>query len=436
MMDCKLRHAVAAVLMAVFFSIQFVSNTFGADPPVQQFLSEGRLQDGAVAMQSLLEQNPDNQQVRFSLGVVEFLQAIEGLGRDHYRYGLLGERRPQMTFMRLPIPENKNPEQISYQKARTILKDFVDRLTRAEQTLAEMEPGDVKLPLVIGQIRFDFDSDGTGSDEETLWSVIDTLRRPRRNAAAAPATNDFRVTFDAGDVYWLRGYCHAMCGLAEIALAYDWHDQFERTAHLFYPNVDTPYVYLGEEGPGLVSGFDTRNILDVITLIHTINYECTEPKRMLRSLEHFETVISLGRQSWKAFDAETDNDNEWIPNPNQESAAGGMRVGRTMITGWHQFLDEIEAILQGKKLVPFWRGAKGGMPLFLNSARDVAVHPELGINVRRIFTEPTRLDLALWLQGTGLHPYLEKGDRTGSKTWGEITSAFGNEFFLFLFWFN
>lgn len=406
-----------------------------ADAPVQEYLSTGRLADGAAAMEAELKQSPGNQQARFSLGVVQFLQAIEGLGRDHYRYGLLGQRRPQITFMRLPIPENSMPEQISYDKAREIIRNLLNRLTTAEQTLAAMEPGDVKLPLVIGQIRFDFDGDGRGSDEESLWRVMDTLRQ-RGGNQAAPATNNFSVTFDAGDVYWLRGYCHALSGLAEMVLAYDWRDQFERTAHLFYPDVDTPYTYLGEEGPGFAAGFSSQNVLDVLTLIHCINYECTEPERMQRALSHFEAVIAMGRETWKAIETETDNENEWIPNTQQESVAGGMRVGREMITRWHQLLDEVEAILQGKKLIPFWRGVKGGIPLFVNSPRDIPVHPQLGINVRRLFTEPGRLDAALLLQGTGFHPYLEKGPRTNGQTWFEISDAFGDEFMLFVLWFN
>lgn len=405
------------------------------EPPVQQYLSSARLADGEAAMRQGLENAPGDQQLRFSLGVVQFLRAVEGLGHDHYRYGLLGGRRPQITFLRLPIPENPQPEEITYDKARQILQDFVDRLATAERTLADMEPGDVKLPLIVGQIRFDFDQNGVGSDDESLWTVMNVLRQPRRQTQQ-PATNDFQITFDAGDVYWLRGYCHALSGIAEIALAYDWRDQFERTAHLFYPNVDSPYPWLAEEGTNADAGLNPRNVLDLIALIHTINYECTEPERMQRALKHFEAVIATARLSWNAIEQETDNDNEWIPNAQQESAAGGMRVGREMIARWRQFLDEIEAILQGRKLIPFWRGTPGGANLFFNSPRDVPVHPELGINVRRIFTEPRRLDLALWLQGTGLQPYLETGDRTDAKTWMEITDAFGDEFLLFLLWFN
>ena len=107
-----------------------------------------------------------------------------------------------------------------------------------------------------------------------------------------------------------------------------------------------------------------------------------------------------------------------------------------MVKGWAAFLDEMELILQGKKLVPFWRGVKGGIPIFASSLEEVPFHPTLGINVRRIFTEPTRFDAMLWLQGTGLQPYLEAGDRTDAKTWQSITQEFNGEFMTFMFWFN
>jgi hypothetical protein len=37
----------------------------------------------------------------------------------------------------------------------------------------------------------------------------------------------------------------------------------------------------------------------------------------------------------------------------------------------------------------------------------------------KVFLEPARLDLVLWLQGTGLQPFLEKGERTDRWKRGE-----------------
>jgi hypothetical protein len=53
--------------------------------------------------------------------------------------------------------------------------------------------------------------------------------------------------------------------------------------------------------------------------------------------------------------------------------------------------------LQGKKLLPFWRGKKS----------------QLGVNLRKAFTDPPKsLDVVRWIQGTAATPYLKKGNVT------------------------
>ncbi|HIK93727.1 MAG TPA: hypothetical protein EYG03_17400 [Planctomycetes bacterium] len=399
--------------------------------PVESFLLQGKLAEGAAAMQKLIRADPTDQQARFSLGVVQFFQAIEGLGQDQYRYGLLGGRSRSIPFMRLPIPENSDPEEISYLKARALVQRFVDGLTKTEQTLAAITPETVRLPLNLGTVRLDLNGDGKHTDAETMWHISQVLQNPRFADKAVPP-KEFPIVFDAADVPWLQGYCHALSAVGEIVLAYDWQDQFERTAHLFYPNVDSPYKFLAAEGPGAFMSFGAQNILDFIAWLHTINYEVVEPERMQKALMHMETVIRLSRQSWKLIEAETDDNHEWVPNAKQTSVMKGFNVGREVISGWHDFLDEIESILQGKQLVPFWRGIKGG--IFPDGR--FPQNPKIGINVRKIFTQPTRFDLALWLQGTALTPYLEEGEIVSAQEWGKMMTSFRGNFLNFALWFN
>ncbi|MCP4169974.1 MAG: hypothetical protein GY758_04275 [Fuerstiella sp.] len=402
-----------------------------AAAPVESFLVQGKLADGAAAMQKLINEDPEDQQARFSLGVVQFFQAIEGLGQDQYRYGLLGGRSRAIPFMRLPIPENSEPEEISYQKARALVQRFVDRLTTAEQTLSAVTPDDIRLPLKLGSVKLDLDGNGKLTNTETMWHISQVLQNPRI-ADNAAAQNNFPVVFDAADVPWLQGYCHALSAVGETVLAYDWQDQFERTAHLFYPRVDAPYDFLAAEGPGVFMSFGPQNILDFIAWLHTINYEVVEPERMQKALMHMETVIRLSRQSWKSIEAETDDDHEWVPGADQTSVMNGFKVGRDVISGWHEFLDEMESILQGRQLVPFWRGIKGGIPL----GSRLPQNPNVGINVRKIFTQPTRFDLALWIQGTALTPYLEEGEIVSAEKWGKMMARFRGNFLNFALWFN
>jgi hypothetical protein len=401
-------------------------------PVVEPFLMEGQLDEGARALSQHLERNPDDQSARFTLGMVHFFQALEGLGQDQYRYGLLGGRARALPFMRLPIPENPEPEQISYVKARGIISAFLDRLQKAEQTLSSIDAEGVVVPLRLGQVRLDLNGDGETPNEESVWHITQVLQNPRLSNENAKV-RDFQIVFDAGDVAWLQGYCHALSAVGEIVLAHDWQDQFERTAHLFYPRVDTPYEFLLAEGTGAFFSFGAQNALDLLAWVHTINYEVTEPERMRKALMHLESMIQLSRVSWKFIEQEQDDNREWVPNARQTSVMRGFTVTGNVVEGWREFLDEMDLILKGRRLVPFWRGIKGGISPF---ATEVPVNPEIGINVRRVFTEPTRLDLALWVQGTAALPYLERGEITSPRKWNRMMGQFGGRFFNFALWFN
>jgi len=98
----------------------------------------------------------------------------------------------------------------------------------------------------------------------------------------------------------------------------------------------------------------------------------------------------------------------------------GVRVTEDMVKGWEEFLVEAERLLDGKTLVPFWRGSDKG----------------IGINLRRVFTEPTAFDLVLWVQGTAATPYLEKGPVTRPEVWQRLQRLFRGEFIGFALWFN
>jgi len=146
------------LFLCLLLSLSGVSRPTAAAPPaIEEFLVEGRLAEGAAAMQAAVDADPDDGLSRFGLGVAQFFQAVEALGQSQYRYGLLGNRRRAIPFMRLPIPENDKPEQISYESARSTIQEFLSGLSKAEQTLAGVKTSGIKLPLKIGQIRLDLD---------------------------------------------------------------------------------------------------------------------------------------------------------------------------------------------------------------------------------------------------------------------------------------
>src|SRR5205085_7756553 len=113
-----------------------------------------------------------------------------------------------------------------------------------------------------------------------------------------------------------------------------------------------------------------------------------------------------------------------IPNPKQKGVLR-VAVSKEMVDTWLATVDEAEQVLQGKRLVPFWRGKQAGR----------------GVNIRRAFTEPRTFDPILWFQGTAATPYLEKGDVTklaDRRLLARISNTFGGgfRFAVFAFWLN
>jgi hypothetical protein len=384
--------------------------------PVEKYLHTGQLTLGEKDLLAELARKPRDDQARFGLGILQFVRAVEHLGQSLYRYGLRSDRgqRMNLPFLRLPIPTNPRPEALTYAAARHILLDLLADLQKGESTLAAIQDEHVKLPLRLGPMRLDFAGGGQADDR---FIILLSRYLGDRNISKE---NDLLIVFDRGDVAWLRGYCHLLMALSEIALAHDGQELFDCTAHLFFAKAETPHKFLTEtrSGPRIFDVGDGVDVVDLIALIHLVRMRVQEPARMKAALGHLEQMLALSRESWKFILAETDNDHEWIPNPRQTGVLG-VPVRQDMIDGWLEFIAEAEALLAGKRLIPFWRG---------DATR--------GVNLRRIFTEPRPFDLVLWVQGTGATPFLEKGTLTKPAVWARLQRVFGGEFIGFALWFN
>ena len=155
----------------------------------------------------------------------------------------------------------------------------------------------------------------------------------------------------------------------------------------------------------------------MISFVHQMmRLPIKEPARTKAALAHLEAAVAQAKEMWKYILAETDDDNEWIPNPRQTGVMG-VKVTQEMVDAWLETLDEADQILKGKKLIPFWRGKEDGR----------------GVNLRRVFTEPRTFDAIEWVQGTAATPYLEKGPLTklaDPRMGDRLNKAFGGPFKL------
>ena len=145
-------------------------------------------------------------------------------------------------------------------------------------------------------------------------------------------------------------------GLCNFLLAHDFHTTYDATFHRFFPRSETPLARaLSQPLPADSMGHmlpDSEILADVIGFIHTINWPVIEPERMRAARQHLKSMLAASRRSWSLILAETDDDREWLPNPRQTNVALGQRVQQRQIDAWIAALDEADAILDGRTLVP------------------------------------------------------------------------------------
>ena len=108
-------------------------------------------------------------------------------------------------------------------------------------------------------------------------------------------------------------------------------------------------------------------------------------------------VAELNRETWRYIRSEQDNDYEWLPNPKQKSVLQ-MPVRDEMIDAWLAAVGELEALLDGKKLM-FTVGTFG------------KVEMGVGINMKKLLEDPpAEFDLNKFIERGPDEKYLEKGE--------------------------
>ena len=159
-------------------------------------------------------------------------------------------------------------------------------------------------------------------------------------------------------------------------------------------------------------------ITDFVVLIHEIRWPLIEPARLQAAHAHLKQAVAMSRASWKSILAETSDDREWIPGPQQKNGVvTSMSVRQATVDGWLHALDDFDAVLDGKRLLPHWRFSQG-------------------FNFKRVFFEPRDFDLVLWAAGYSGVPYLEDGPTLSLSDWNEWNRGFNGNFLAYAIWFN
>ncbi|MER8593864.1 hypothetical protein NKH33_19970 [Mesorhizobium sp. M1182] len=356
-------------------------------------------------------------------GAGEFFTALEILAGGLHRHGFDSPQSFMLPLMRLPVPDNANPEPLTYEQFRAILVAFRDRLEKSAATLGSVPPdADIGMVIDLTRLGIDLNEDGTIAPDESAAAIMASLSRGGGAPDAAAPALTFR--FDRADGYWLQGYAEFLMAQADFWLAHDFRNTFDGSFHMLFPRAKLPLqdtlVPLdgGTNGGILTSEW---RLADFISLVHLINWQVVEPERRQAARRHLMEMIRLSREDWKAIRAETDNDREWLPGPQQKgtSPLTGLEVGEQQVQAWLAALDMAEDLLEGRTLLPHFRIA------------------DKGINMKRFFDEPKTFDLVLSITGPAIAPYLERGKTLTSEEFNQIQRQFGGAGFLtFALWFN
>jgi hypothetical protein len=417
------RAAAGATAAALFLGLSASSAAASeaSAEAARTHLYAARLAVGADDLARRVAADPEDMEARFGLGMIQFVRAVEKLCQTQYRYGVQQpDHHILLPLLRFPIPPNPSPEAVDYDAFRAMLQDFIVDLATSEATLAGIGERPTTLVVDLMQVRLDVTGASKSGDGVRLIDVIAAISG-QSGRWPLEAMKALEVKFDSGDAAWLRAYTHALSALCEFLLAHDFHASFDAVAPHFWARPETPFAaeLAAPAPPNMFTDFESRptTLADLLAAIHLLNWPVVAPERMRAARTHLLAMITDSRLSWKLINAETGDDREWIPNPRQKHAALGQLVSPEQMTAWFAFLDEGEAILEGRRLAPHWRFAKG-------------------VDVKAFFEKPQTFDLVLFVTGQGALPYLSNGPITSPERWAQIIRAFEGNFFQFAVWFN
>jgi hypothetical protein len=391
-----------------------------ATPAAAQTLSQEIGANGIAPTLARLKAQPEPAlEDIFAIGGLHFLGAVERALQLQWRTGadqVAGNAGDTLglPFLRLPVPPNPEPEPFQGALISQLFADIDADMAAARKALATLPPGEeFGLDLTFSDLWFDIDMDGTRTPEEGALAVLGPQLLGWQWQAPDPAAPPLTIRFDAADAAWLTAYTHVMSGVANTLLAYDPASSIDRVI------ASRAALKVAQPDPSDYS-FDASfgQFLDAFAMLEGAVNQQPDAARATAAKEHFLAMIAENRRFWALVALETDNDREWVPNDSQFSALGFNLPPGTGDT-WLGVLADGEALLQGRVLIPYWRGPDGQ-----------------GINLGRMFDEPAPVSITGWVQGWAVVPYLEQGPVVNPTSLRQFEALMGGNAGLMMVFLN
>lgn len=371
--------------------------------PTELAISAQIGKDGLTATRAALERiaNRSPEQA-LALAAVTFLNGVESAYQARWRVGATQMIAP-LPVLSAELPANPDPQPLTADFLNAIAGRIATDMQAARAALPEAVPADTGLVLNLEDLWFDIDGNGQRGAAEALMALagqalalpppdmgFDAQGNPLPPAPPVAAV----VRFDGADAHWLRAYTHLLGGTSEAVLAFDPAPELARLIALRKAVSDqwaASAQGAGQPGTGAMMDMQFGSIVDMVgTTLATLRHQ-PDPARVGKAVTDLRAMIAANRDFWAAVDQETDNDREWIPNGKQ-TAALGFTLPEGTGAAWLDVLAQAEAMLDGQKLIPYWRFAPGH-----------------GIDLSAWLADPAPVDVLGWIQGTDALPYAKTG---------------------------
>lgn len=329
---------------------------------------------------------------RFAYGGVTFLATIEAALQLRYQVRL-APQLDMIPVLRLPVPENPDPQPFRAELISDILAATVEGMQSASDILQQIpETAEYGVEIRLADLWFDIDADGKRGPGEDLLDVGARLFAGTGfNRAAGEAVE---IRFDLADSRWLAAYAQLIRGVSLTILTYD---PTKAIAELMRDKAELAALNAGSAPANAVDYMIGDFVDSAGAALMALRFD-PDSARAAEALDAFEAVIAQNRAFWQLVAAETDDQAEWIPNDRQRSALG-LTFPKGTAETWASVLDDADKLLKGELLLPYWR-----------------LGEDLGLNLRKLFLEPRPVDPVGWILGGSALPYAEKGPRITSQS--------------------
>ncbi|MDQ2094708.1 hypothetical protein [Rhodalgimonas zhirmunskyi] len=158
--------------------------------------------------------------------------------------------------------------------------------------------------------------------------------------------------------------------------------------------------------------------MDMIYVVVSALKQQPDADHIKAAFTHWRAAIAENRTFWSLLEKETDDDHEWIANARQSSALG-IELPPEAGAVWQGVLEDAEAVLNGRLLVPH--------PL---------LPPGYGISLTSYENNPTPLDLLEMIHGIAMYEHAAQGPLISTQRWSQFDRLTGGRAGTFALFFN